>query len=647
MIVYQRTKEAFSNDVLTNSIDTIIAGAIRQKTGKEIGDSELKAFKNSLAYMDTVLHDREIPENCGISVEYHIPQTCKRVDFIISGTDGKQENVIIIELKQWSKAWVTDQDGVIETEYKRGRSATSHPSYQAWSYAALLQSFNATVEEEHINLHPCAYLHNYAPDDVITNNFYSYYIDKAPVFLQPDALELRAFIKRFMKYGDTTNIIARIDNGKIRPSKTLANSLKSIMKGNKEFIMIDDQKVVYEQALHLAKHSNPQNKNVLIVEGGPGTGKSVVAINLLVELNKRGLMTQYVTKTSAPREVYFSKLQDVRRLTELKNLFVGSGSFMRAPKNAMAALIVDESHRLTEKTGFLKQGDNQIREIINTAAFSVFFIDGDQRVHIDDYGTAERIAQFAEDAGARVYKTKLDSQFRCNGSDGYLAWLDDVLQKRDTANYALDAAGFDFEFKVMDSPSELRDLIFEKNKINNNARLVAGYCWDWKSKKVPLANDIVFPEYDFQLQWNLSSYGSKWIVDSGSVKEVGCIHTCQGLEVDYIGVIIGDDLIYRNGVVMVNPTKRSKDDKSIFGYKKLMKEDPAATQELLRAIIKNTYRVLMTRGMKGCYVYCTDAELRDYLKRRLNVQTADQQTIEPDLLLAAEDRPKYKTKRDG
>lgn len=646
MIVYQRTKEDFSNDVLTNSIDVIIAGAIRQKTGKEIGDSELKSFKHSLAYMDKVLHDREIPENCGISVEYHIPQTCKRVDFIISGTDGKQENVIIIELKQWSEAWLTDQDGVIETRYKGGISATSHPSYQAWSYAALLQSFNATVEEEHINLHPCAYLHNYAPDDVISNTFYSYHIEKAPVFLQPDALKLRAFIKRFMKYGDTSNIIARIDNGKIRPSKTLADSLSSIMKGNKEFIMIDDQKVVYEQALRLAKQSHPQNKNVLIVEGGPGTGKSVVAINLLVELNKRGLMTQYVTKTSAPREVYFDKLQDVRRMAELKNLFVGSGSFMRAPKNAMAALIVDEAHRLTEKTGFLKQGDNQIREIINTAAFCAFFIDGDQRVHIDDYGTTERIEQFAVEAGARVYKTKLDSQFRCNGSDGYLAWLDDVLQKRDTANYALDTVGFDFEFEVVDTPGQLRNLIFEKNKINNKARLVAGYCWDWKSKKVPLANDIVFPDDDFQMQWNLSSYGSKWIIDPNSVNEVGCIHTCQGLEVDYVGVIIGDDLIYRDGKVLVDPAKRSRDDKSIFGYKKLMKEDPEATQELLRAIIKNTYRVLMTRGMKGCYVYCTDKALKNYLKYRLRIHSMNwEQTTDPGLPMAAEDPAEYKTKK--
>jgi hypothetical protein len=617
MIVYQKTKEDFSNDVLTNDIDRIIGEQIKLKTGKSVASNELLSFRNSLAYMDKVLHDRDIPEDCGISIEYHIPQTCKRVDFIISGTDGARENVIIIELKQWSNANLTDKDGIVETRFSGSLTATSHPSYQAWSYAALLQSFNATVEEESIFLQPCAYLHNYDQDNVITNDFYSYYIDKAPVFLKADAIKLREFIKLFMKYGDTTNIIARIDNGKIRPTKSLADSLKSMITGNKEFIMIDDQKVVYETALNLAIHSHEKNKNVLIVQGGPGTGKSVVAINLLVELNKGGNMAQYVTKTSAPREVYFDKLRGEKPMVELKNLFVGSGSFMNAPKNSMSTLIVDEAHRLTKQTGFLKMGDNQIKEIINTSLCSIFFIDEDQRVHIDDYGESYLIEEFAKEAGAKVHYMTLSSQFRCNGSDGYLAWLDDILQIRETANTSFKSTGFEYDFRVIDTASELRDLIFEKNKINNKARLVAGYCWDWNSKKVPTAYDIIFSDSDFKMRWNLTTYGSTWIIDPKSVNEVGCIHTCQGLEVDYIGVIIGNDLIYRNGQVLVDPAARSKDDKSIFGYKKMMKEKPEEAKSLLRAIIKNTYRTLMTRGMKGCYIYCVDKELENYFKQSL------------------------------
>ncbi len=618
MIVYNKTKLDFTNDILTNDIGRIVALAIKDKTGKRTPPSEFRAFENSLSYMGHVMNDNDIPDDCGISIEYHIPLTSKRVDFIISGMNSEEENVIIVELKQWEQATLTNKDGVVNTRFEHGPSDTSHPSYQAWSYAALLHSFNATVEEEKIRLHPCSYLHNYYPDNVITHEFYQYYIEKAPVFLRPDAIKLREFIKRFIKQGDSSNIMFRIENGKIRPTKSLADALRGMIKGNQEFIMLDDQKVVYETALNLAMHSHEKNKNVLIVEGGPGTGKSVVAINLLVELNRRGKISQYVTKTSAPRDVYFEKLNGTKRMLELKNLFVGSGSFMNAPENIMGTLIVDEAHRLTEKTGFLKRGDNQIKEILNAALCSVFFIDGNQRVHIDDYGDVGLIEEFAKANSIKVHRLKLESQFRCNGSDGYLAWLDNILQINDTANYDLNGLDIDFDFRVFDDPLKLQKAIFEKNNINNKARLVAGYCWPWLSKKNSQAFDFKEEEFGFNMKWNMTDYGGKWIIDPNSVTEIGCIHTAQGLEVDYIGVIIGDDLIVRNEEVLVDPSKRAPEDRTIFGWRKMKREDPEGTKELLKQIIKNTYRTLMTRGMKGCYVYCVEEETSQYLQNKLN-----------------------------
>jgi DUF2075 family protein len=622
MIVYSKTKEEFGNDVLTNNIGNIILNHIESKTGKRVSVYEVRSFENSLSHMERVLNDKEIPEDCAISIEYHIPHTCKRVDFIISGTDGENENVIIVELKQWQEVALTTKDGLVSTRYKGGFTETSHPSYQAWSYTALLQSFNATIEEEKIQLYPCAYLHNYNSDGIIDHQFYEYYIEKAPVFLKSDAKKLREFIKKFIKYGDKSNILFRIDNGKIKPTKSLMDSLKNMMKGNKEFIMIDDQKVVYESALSLALHSHEKNKNVLIVSGGPGTGKSVVAINLLIEINKRGKMAQYVTKTSAPRDVYFQQLSEEKTKIELKSLFVGSGTFVNAPKDFISTLIVDEAHRLTKKTGHFKKGDDQIKEILETACFSVFFIDEDQRVHIDDYGESYLIEQFAQEKGIKVHYLELESQFRCNGSDGYIAWLNNTLQIRETANFTLDNLDFEYDFKVFDNPKELQEIIYEKNKKNNKARLVAGYCWKWESRRNKASYDVEFPEFDFKMQWNLGDYGGTWIINPNSVTEIGCIHTAQGLEVDYIGVIIGDDLIVRNGEVLVDPSKRAKEDRSIFGWKKRMEENPEQTKALLKSIIKNTYRTLMTRGMKGCYIYCTDAETREYFKnilaRRVN-----------------------------
>ena len=617
MIVYQTDKNGFLNDVSNGCIEDIIRESVKQKLNKNVGNSEYISWKNSLGSMYHVINSELIPNNSGIAIEYSIPRTKNRIDFIITGQDeDHKDKVIIIELKQWTDIQITDKDAIVLTRFKQGLSEELHPSYQAWSYSSLLFGFNATVYDENIGLEPCAYLHNHIDDNVIKNDFYQDYINKAPVFCKGEKEKLQKFISKFIKYGDKTDIMYRIDNGEIRPSKNLADSMVSMIKGNEEFIMIDEQKIVYETALSFARKSNKDNKNVLIVEGGPGTGKSVVAINLLVTITKLGLNTQYVTKNSAPRAVFESKLTGTLKKTNISNMFTGSGSFIGCDSNIFDFLIVDEAHRLNKKSGMFKNlGENQIKEIIEASKSSVFFIDEDQKVTWHDIGEKEEIEKWANKIGAKIYNLKLESQFRCNGSDGYLSWLDDVLQIEDTANINLKDIKYDF--KIIDSPNKLRDLIFEKNKINNKARLVAGYCWNWVSKKNKNLNDISLPEYNFGMKWNLASDGNLWIMAPESVNEIGCIHTCQGLEVDYVGVIVGPDFIVRDGKVITSPKERAKTDASLKGYIKEFKESPEITKIKADAIIKNTYRTLMTRGMKGCYVYFTDKETEKYFRSRL------------------------------
>ena len=617
MIVYNATKEQFLDDVLTNDIENIVLRNVKLKLNRGVGIAEIRSWASSLVYMDRIMQDAEIPGDCGVAIEYQIPQTGKRIDFIISGQNGNQADcAMLIELKQWSQANITSKDSIVET-YVGGRMGEhTHPSYQAWSYATLLQGFNEVVYTENIQLHPCAYLHNYIEDDVIKNPFYAEYIEKAPVFLKTDALKLREFIKQHIKYGDRSNLMFKIENGKIRPSKLLADSIGKMIKGNQEFVMIDDQKVVYENALALAKKASEKNKQVLIVKGGPGTGKSVVAINLLVYLTKIGMLAQYVSKNAAPRAVYEARLTGSIRPTVVRNLFRGSGAFIDTQNNEFDALIVDEAHRLNKHSGlFGNLGENQIKEIIAASKFSVFFIDEDQRVTLKDIGRKQEIEIWASRAGASITELELNSQFRCNGSDGYLAWLDNILQIRETVNEEIN--DLEYDFQIVDTPSELRDIIFEKNKLSNRARMVAGYCWRWPSKTDSSAYDIEFPEYDFRMKWNLTEDGSTWIISPESVNQIGCIHTCQGLEVDYIGVIVGEDLVVRNGQIIADPSKRASSDSSVKGYKRLLKEKPIETKEMLDLIIKNTYRTLMTRGMKGCYVYFVDEETSAYFKCRL------------------------------
>ncbi len=621
MIIYEATKSEFVEDVFSDNLVNNICKNYNDKIGK-INKSEVRAWDNSMQYMYRVLMDNEIPEDAGVAIEFKIPYTSKRVDFLISGRNGDQNSIVIVELKQWGAVEpVHGKEAIVKTAMNRGLIETTHPSYQAWSYAALIKDYNENAQKEEMDLYPCAYLHNYLNQgerDPLTDPIYQYYIDQAPVFVKGQASDLREFIKRYIKFGDNKENLYKIENGRIRPSKSLQDALNQMLKGNEEFVMIDDQKVVYEEALLMAREAVRTNvKQVLVVKGGPGTGKSVLAVNLLVELTKQGMVSQYVTKNAAPRNIYAAKLKRDFRKGHIDNLFKGSGSYINSPKNEFDVLVVDEAHRLNEKSGmFQNLGENQTKEIIDAAKLSIFFIDERQRVTLKDAGSMAEIQRFADDNNAVINIMLLDSQFRCNGSDGYLAWVDDVLQIRDTAN--ADHLGLQYDFRVYDDPSMMRKDIEDLNQLNNKSRIVAGYCWDWlkDSKNNPESYDIVIPEFDFKMSWNLGN-SETWAIDPASVKEAGCIHTSQGLEFDYVGVIIGDDLSYRDGQVETDHTRRAKTDSSLRGIKKMMKTDPEKAKNVADEIIRNTYRTLMTRGQKGCFIYCTDASLSLYFKERL------------------------------
>ncbi len=620
MIVYDGIKTDFLQSVENDSIAIEIEENILAKLGRHTGKSEFRSWENSLTYMYKVLNDNEIPEDAGVAIEFNIPQTAKRVDFMISGYDKNNlSNMVIVELKQWeSLKEVEGTEALVETYTGGAVRKVVHPSYQAWSYAQLIKDYNTSVQDMDITLHPCACLHNYIrhENDPLDAEQYEEYLEDAPAYTKGQVSDLRAFIKKSVVKGDNKDILYLVDHGKIRPSKSLQNTIASMMKGNKEFVMIDDQKVAYEEILRFSLQSQKDfKKRTIIVQGGPGTGKSVIAVNLLTELTLRDQMVQYVSKNSAPRQVYLKKLKGVIKKSSVDNMFKGSGNYTEAGKNMAHTLLVDEAHRLNEKSGlFRNQGENQIKEIIHSAYCSVFFIDESQRVTMDDIGSVKEIEKWARQEQSELHYLELNSQFRCNGSNGYLAWLDQILQIRETANYDLE--GIDYDIKVCDTPGEVQNIIIEKNKESNRARMLAGYCWEWPKKE---RNNTDFHDItidDFGMSWNLEG-GDAFAVSETSVNEVGCIHTSQGLEFDYVGVIIGDDMRYEDNHIVTDYTKRAKTDQSLRGIKKLSKEDPEEAKKRADEIIKNTYRTLMTRGMKGCYVYCTNEGMGQYLRERL------------------------------
>jgi len=346
MLIYTGTKNSFSSDVVSGLIADKIQEKFKEHSFNHNNSSEYRSWENSLRCMQIVLNDNEINDDVNVAIEYQIPQTSKRVDFLITGRDDfNNDHVIIIELKQWEEAHKTSREDLVTTYLGGTNRATIHPSYQAYSYAKTIENFNETVEQESINLHPCAYLHNYKEEyrSEIDNYLYKNIIDAAPLYLKKDALKLREFIKRFIKTSDNGELLYKIENGRIRPSKVLQDSLSSMIKGNQEFVMIDEQKVVFSTIKKLVDNSiKKDEKYTVIVEGGPGTGKSVIAINLLAKL--KHLLVNYVTKNAAPRNVYFDKLRkDKYKLTYIKNLFKGSGAYLNIPQNTFDCLLVDEA----------------------------------------------------------------------------------------------------------------------------------------------------------------------------------------------------------------------------------------------------------------------------------------------------------------
>ena len=624
MIIYQNTKSGFVSDVRDGMIANKIEEAFEKHNLAHNNDAEYRAWANSLQYMRNVLDDNDISDECKLAIEYQIPLTSKRVDFLIAGIDDENNNnIVVVELKQWENSGMTSRPDVVTAFTGGAERAVCHPAYQAYSYAKIIENFNEDVYKEHISLKPCAYLHNYKEENRsnIDNNLYKEAIECAPIFLANDLVKLRKFIKTYIKKKDNVDLLMKIENGKLKPAKALQDSLASMLDGNREFYLIDEQKVAYETVKNLVEKSlrdankanGESSKYTIIIEGQPGSGKSVVAIQLLCDLIQKGYSANYVTKNAAPRNVYFEKLkQNKYKLNYIKNLFKGSGSYINVPNNYFDCLIADEAHRLNAKSGmFQNLGENQIKEIIHASKVSVFLIDENQRVTTSDIGSIELIKHFAQIEGSAVYSgsdINLVSQFRCNGSDGYLAFLDNMLEIRPTANYDYD---IDYDVELFDNPNKMRDKLRELNKTNNKSRMLAGYCYNWVTKKDNRSDlfDIEL-EDDFKAKWNFGNT-STWAIDEDSFEQVGCIHTSQGLEFDYCGVIIGCDLRYSNGHVITDFKERAKTDTSLKGIK------TTKNYKLADEIIRNTYRTLLSRGQKGCYIYCEDKELLKHMSKML------------------------------
>lgn len=619
MIVYNDIKRQFVNDVKDNSIADKILDAIKMRGLNAGHEKEYSSWQNSMQFMRNIVDDSEIDDEVRICIEYNIPLTSKRVDFIIAGADNVgKENIVIVELKQWQKAEVVadDMHYCVKTFVANTDRIVCHPSYQAYSYSCFLKNYSQSLTDESINLVPCAYLHNYQPEyrQTLSNPIYKEWFEVAPFFIKNEVAIFSDFVKKYItKKSSKGDLLYLIDHGRLRPTKALQDSLASMVKGNKEFMLLDEQAVCFDMCIKTMNQClKDRKKRTIIIQGGPGTGKSVLAVNLLMEYINQSLNASYVTKNSAPREAFLQLLtkSDAKKLINIRQLFRSPFGLSNCDENAYDCLIVDEAHRLVKKMYGDWSGENQVKECINASLLSIFLLDEDQAVTTKDIGSINEVQYWCKELGSRLIitdETKLVSQFRCNGSDAYIQFIDDLLQRLPETIH-VDISELNFDFKVFDDPNEMREALRDKNQINNKSRMVAGYCFDWNVKHHRGDWDIMLGD-NFKAKWNLEN-DKVWAINPDSFEEIGCIHTAQGLEFDYVGVFIGKDLTYNpiTGRIETNKEAISKDDKS-SGIR-------SAKPEKVHQLILNTYKTLLTRGQKGCYVYCEDPELRKYIRSR-------------------------------
>jgi DUF2075 family protein len=735
-VAYSATKDVFIDDVKWNRfIPKMREGARLNHIGS--GDSEIRSWQSNAPSVRNLLELSQIPNDVIVSFEYKVPNG-GRIDCMLYGEGNNGlKNVIHIELKQWGNNSVSElyDTGVFKVDAFTGGSykAVCHPSQQVLNYQTHLLNFVEELNADDTNLEGLAYCYNYdsnATPNALYANHYRAILDQHRLYSGNEIEPLATRIHELLCNGSGLEIFNRVTTSRIRQSKTLLDAAANMFKGITEFSLLDDQITASETIFaEVRKASKKKGKTVVIVKGGPGTGKTVIALHVLAQMAQEGRASNmyFTTRSKALRESLRERLlsiplQDGNKLNAsdlISNIFHFKPHYYE--ESEVDLLLVDEAHRVQKSANYM--GDkffeqtylSQVTSLIYCSKVCVFFIDDKQAIKTDEIGNsddieaaarnyANSIADYAnsdfyqkiqknkrslskaesdraklaahpkpenygkiakldakiselrreitkEDCIADVKTTlttpiniiqlELKSQFRCNGSDNYLDWLDEVLYKP----YDLVKTSFsnqEYDFQIFGTPQALYDKIKSLDNPDGHpkqvARIAAGYCWRWSKR--PTSNGDLVKDVkigDFEMPWETNegrafgpfrdmyaSSADTWAIEPQGINQVGCIFSIQGFEIDYIGVILGPDIQYDSasdcliGQVGNNVAVQSNDSIEYTRY------------------IRNAYRVLMSRGKKGCFVYCCNPEVAAFLERCQRKQ-AEIVEMNTGVLMAAEE----------
>lgn len=621
MRLYSGMSREFIQDTVHNRIATKLSDAYFSYFRYRPPASEVASWRNSLRAMAQIVDLARLHDH-GILLEYQLPVSSLRLDCMICGTDSERKSqAVIVELKQWEACKLNDVDNVVLTWVGGREREVLHPSAQVGQYQQYLADGHTTFHEgdSPVRLSACSYLHNYdpKPGDPLLDSKFAPVLSEYPVFGANRTVELTQYLQERLVKGKGAGVLERVEKGKLRASRKLMEHVATTISNRAPWIMLDEQMVAFEKVLSLVRGGlSKKNKHVVIIRGGPGTGKSVIAINLLGELSRRGIGAQYATGSKAFTETLRSLLGS--RSRSMLQYFNG---YRNVDGDAIDVLICDEAHRirLTSDGQYVRKEDRtnvpQIQEIIRASKVSVFLVDDRQVVRPNEIGSSSYIRTQAMEAGARVSEYELEVQFRCAGSDAFINWINNTLGVERTANPIWDGAeGFDF--RIMPSVWELEAEIRRRADQNFSSRLSAGFCWKWSPPREDgtLVDDVVVG--DFRRPWDAKPGKWKlapgipsaalWATDPRGIDQIGCVYNIQGFELDYAGVIWGLDLRY------------DLDRQEWVGDKKSSADSVVKrSKERFVDLVKNTYRVLLSRGMKGCYIYFQDKDTERFVRSRM------------------------------
>ncbi len=533
---------------------------------------------------------------------------------------------MIVELKQWSRCQESDGDELVTTWVGGRERDVLHPSAQVLGYQRYLEDAHTAFYEAPapVRLNSCAYLHNYycEPGDSLFADRYRPLIGASPAFTADDADPLATYLSDRLSNGKGLDVLHRIEQSRYRPSKKLMDHVARVIKGLPAYVLLDEQQVVYQKVLALARAGfHDRKKTVLVVRGGPGTGKSVIALNLMSDLLLGGYNAHYATGSRAFTET-LRKVIGSRGSVQFKYF----NSYTEADPNAIDVLICDEAHRIRETSNSRftprskRSGKAQIEEMLDAAKVAVFLVDDKQVVRPNEIGSASYIIEAAERSSSKLFEYELQAQFRCAGSDGFVNWVNNTLGIERTANVLWEPSDA-FDFQIFDSPQSLEQAIRAKAAEGFTARMTAGFCWPW-SKPNPdgtLVEDVQIGNY--RRPWNAKSDAGRlapgipkeslWAHVPGGIDQIGCIYTAQGFEFDYVGVIFGLDLRYE------------------FDQQQWIGDPQASYDSVVKrakwgfaSLVKNSYRVLLSRGLRGCYVHFMDKQTERFVRSRMDVAKA-------------------------